>query len=189
VALIVDGIDGTFARALDVSNRWPRWSGDTLDLVVDFTTYVFVPAYAIVASGLIAEPLSWLAGAVIVMTSAIYFADGNMKLAGNYFRGFPALWNVAAFYLLVLRPSPWLAVAIVAVLAVLTFAPIRFVHPFRVRRWRPVTLTVLMVWAVLGLAAILQDLDPGFWVTAGLLAVAVYIVGLGLVPDHQKQAP
>src|SRR5438034_1480371 len=89
IALIVDGIDGTIARRLKVAEVLPRWSGDVLDLAVDFVTYVFVPAYAIAASGLLPEVLGLPAGVVIVMTSAIYFADRQMKTADNYFRGFP----------------------------------------------------------------------------------------------------
>ena len=105
VALIVDGVDGTIARRLEVAEVLPRWSGDVLDLVVDFVTYVFVPAYAIVASGLLPQPLALPAGIVIVVTGALYFADRNMKTADNYFCGFPALWNAAAFYLFLLKPT------------------------------------------------------------------------------------
>ena len=69
---------------------------------------------------------------LIVVTGALYFADRDMKTADNYFRGFPALWNAAAFYLFLLKPSPWLAAASIVVLAVLTFVPFKFLHPFRV---------------------------------------------------------
>src|SRR5579872_6745472 len=134
LALIVDGVDGTIARAAKVTERLPRWSGDVLDLVVDFVTYVFVPAYAIAAGGLLPPPLGTLAGIVIVMTGAIYFADRRMKTADNYFRGFPTLWNVVAFYLFLLKPAPWFSAALVALLAVATFLPFKFVHPFRVER-------------------------------------------------------
>ena len=104
VALLVDGIDGPLARALHVAERLPRWSGDALDLVVDFTTYVFVPAYAIVASGLMPLALGDAGRASsIVVTGALYFADGSMKTADNHFRGFPAVWNLIAFYLLLLQ--------------------------------------------------------------------------------------
>src|SRR5690242_7346960 len=102
VALIVDGVDGSIARHVKVADALPRWSGDVLDLVVDFVTYVFVPAYAISAGGFLAPPLALGAGALIVITGAIYFADREMKMAGNYFRGFPALWNAVAFYLFLL---------------------------------------------------------------------------------------
>ncbi len=77
VALIIDGIDGTFARAFRVAELLPRWSGDVLDLVVDFTTYVFVPAYAMAVSGLLPEPLALPAAMLIVVTGALYFADSR----------------------------------------------------------------------------------------------------------------
>src|SRR5579872_5990123 len=134
VALVVDGADGPMARRLDVARLQPRWSGDVLDLVVDFVTYVFVPAYAIADGGLLPPVLGALVGIVIVMTGAIYFADRRMKTADNYFRGFPTLWNVVAFYLFLLKPAPWFSAALVALLAVATFLPFKFVHPFRVER-------------------------------------------------------
>lgn len=184
LALVVDGIDGTFARALNVADRLPRWSGDTLDLVVDFTTYVFVPAYAIVASGLMPMSLGIPAGFAIVMSAAIYFADGNMKSADNHFVGFPGVWNLVAFYLLLIRPGAFATAAAIAVLTALTFAPVRFVHPFRVKRLRAVTVSLLILWAALALAAVLQDMAPGPWIVAGLIAVGLYFLGIGLMPER-----
>ena len=126
LALVVDGLDGPLAREFKVAEVLPRWSGETLDLVVDFTTYVFVPAYAIAASGQLPNALAIPAGILIVITGALYFArPRQMKTADNYFRGFPAVWNLAAFYLYLLEPPPWLAAAAVAALAGLTFAPIQ----------------------------------------------------------------
>ena len=106
VALIVDAIDGPMARKLDVVRLQPNWSGEVLDLVVDFVTYVFVPAYAITASGMLLPLAAPMLGIGIVVSSALYFADRRMKAADNHFRGFPALWNVAAFYLFLLHPPP-----------------------------------------------------------------------------------
>ena len=180
VALIVDGVDGTIARRFKTAELLPRWSGDVLDLVVDFTTYVFVPAYAIAAGPLLPDALALPAGMVIVVTGAIYFADREMKTADNYFRGFPALWNAAAFYLFLLRPAPWLAVAIVLVLAALTFAPFKFVHPMRVARLRAVTIGALLLWSLLALIAVLHDLAPGPWVAGGLVVLGLYFLALGL---------
>jgi phosphatidylcholine synthase len=180
VALFVDGIDGTLARRLKVAEVLPRWSGDVLDLVVDFVTYVFVPAYAISMSGLLPELLSVPAGIAVVVTGALYFADRNMKTEDNYFRGFPTLWNAVAFYLFLLKPQPWLAAAAVAGLVVLTFVPFKFVHPFRVVRLRGVNIVAVLAWAALACVALLTDLDPGPWVTGGLVVVAVYVVTVGL---------
>ena len=136
LALIVDGLDGPLARAFNVAEVLPRWSGDTLDLIVDFTTYVFVPAYAVAASGMLPEALALTAGVVICISGALYFANRNMKTADNYFRGFPAVWNLAAFYLYILTPPQWAAAAAIMVLAALSFAPIKFLHPLRVKRLR-----------------------------------------------------
>jgi phosphatidylcholine synthase len=180
IAMIVDGVDGTIARWLKVAEVLPRWSGDVLDLVVDFVTYVFVPAYAIAAGGLLPEPLALLAGMVIVVTGALYFADRQMKTADNYFRGFPALWNVAAFYLFLLKPGPAIVALIIAGLAALTFARFRFVHPVRVARLQTLNMAGLISWAALALIAVLKDLAPGPWVAGGLVVIALYFLGVGL---------
>jgi phosphatidylcholine synthase len=180
IALVVDGIDGTIARAVKVAELLPRWSGDVLDLVVDFATYVFVPAYAIAAGGLLPPGLGAPAGIVIVMTGAIYFADRRMKTVDNYFRGFPTLWNVVAFYLFVLKPAPWLAAGLVALLAVLTFVPFKFLHPFRVARLRMVSMAAVMLWAVLAADALWRALAPGPFVAGGLVVLAIYFLSVGL---------
>src|SRR6476660_2693789 len=157
VALIVDAIDGPIARKLDVVRLQPDWSGEVLDLVVDFVTYVFVPAYAITASGLLLPIAAPLLGIGIVVSSALYFADRRMKASDNHFRGFPALWNAAAFYLFLLHLPQWLASIAVAVLIVLTFVPIHVVHPFRVVRLRWLTLWLLGAWAVLAVMTLIYD--------------------------------
>src|SRR6266480_2481712 len=140
VALLIDAIDGPIARRLDVVRVQPNWSGEVLDLVVDFVTYVFVPAYAITASGLLLPLAGPILGAGIVVSGALYFADRRMKAADNHFRGFPGLWNIAAFYLFLLHPVPALGSLGVAVLIVLTFVPFHVLHPIRVKRLRGLTL-------------------------------------------------
>jgi phosphatidylcholine synthase len=181
IALIVDGLDGPLARAFKVAEVLPRWSGDTLDLVVDFVTYVFVPAYAIAGSGLLPPSLALAAGIIVVITGALYFADREMKTADNFFRGFPVLWNLAAFYLILLAPSEWLAAVMVATLAVLTFAPFKFLHPLRVARWRALNVALLAAWALLALVAVIYDLQPGPYVTWPLVIIAIYFFLIGLL--------
>jgi phosphatidylcholine synthase len=177
VALIIDAIDGPLARKLDVVRLQPNWSGETLDLVVDFVAYVFVPAYAITASGLLLPVAAPVLGIGIVISSALYFADRRMKVSDNHFRGFPALWNAVAFYLFVLRLPPALSTLAVAALIVLTFAPFHVLHPLRVVRLRWLTLWLLASWAVLAIYTVACDFDVGAPVIAGLCAIAVYIVG------------
>jgi phosphatidylcholine synthase len=181
LALVVDGADGPLARAFDVQKLLPRWSGDTLDLIVDFTTYVFVPAYAISASGLLPQWSAIPAGIVVVISGALYFADREMKTKDNYFRGFPAVWNLAAFYLYLLEPPEWAAAVAVVVLAALSFAPIKFLHPLRVQHWRAFNIMLLALWAVLAFVAIIQDLSPGIYIALPLSLIAVYFFVVGLL--------
>src|SRR3954470_10923696 len=132
VALIIDALDGPIARRLDVLRLQPDWSGEGLDLGVDFVTYVFVPAYAITASGLLLPLAAPLLGLGITVSGALYFADRRMKAADNHFRGFPALWNLAAFYLFLLHAPPAISTLGIAALIVLTFVPFHVLHPVRV---------------------------------------------------------
>src|SRR4051795_1365854 len=159
VALVVDALDGPLARRLDVVRVQPDWSGEVLDLVVDFVTYVFVPAYAITASGILLPLAAPLLGAGVVISGALYFADRRMKAADNHFRGFPALWNAAAFYLFLLHLPPALSSLAVAILIVLTFVPFNVLHPIRVVRLRAVTLSLLAAWAVLAIVTVAYDFD------------------------------
>jgi phosphatidylcholine synthase len=181
IALIIDGVDGTFARRLRVAELLPRWSGDVLDLVVDILTYVFVPAYALVNSGLLPPSLATALGAVIVVTGSLYFADRNMKTSDYYFRGFPALWNVAAFYLFLLKPAPWLSALAVIALAVLTFVPFHVIHPMRIAHLKLLTLVAMAIWALLALWAVADNLMPGFWVVTALCVLVIYFIGIGFL--------
>lgn len=181
LALVVDGVDGALAREFKVADVLPRWSGETLDLIVDFTTYVFVPAYAIAASGQLPNALAIPAGVLVVVTGALYFADRQMKTTDNYFRDFPAVWNLAAFYLYLLEPPPWLAAVMIVALAALSFAPVKFLHPLRVRHLRALNIALLAVWGMLAALTVIYDLDPGPYVTWSLVAIAVYFFSAGLL--------
>ncbi len=184
-ALFIDGIDGTLARKFHVAEILPRWSGGALDLVVDFTTYVFVPAFALAISGLLPPPAAIPLSVAIVVTSALYFADEQMKTADNYFRGFPVLWNAAVFLLFVLKLPPWIAAAVVAALIVLTFMPLRVLHPFRVPHLRALNLAALVLWSALGIYALATALDPGPIAAWSLVAVCGYFLTIGFfTADH-----
>jgi phosphatidylcholine synthase len=177
VALIIDAIDGPLARKLDVIRLQPNWSGDVLDLVVDFVTYVFVPAYAITASHLLLPVAAPILGIGIVVSGALYFADRRMKATDNHFRGFPALWNAAAFYLFLLALPPLLASLAVAALIALTFAPFHVLHPVRVARLRWLTLWLMAAWAALSIYTVACDFNVGAPIIVCLCAIAAYIVG------------
>ncbi len=184
IALCIDGIDGTFARRLQVAKLLPRWSGDVLDLVVDILNYVFVPAYALAASGLLPRPAAIPLGVLIVVTGALYFADRLMKTSDYYFRGFPALWNIAAFYLFILQPQAWAGAAAIIALAALTFVPFHVAHPVRIAHLRGVTIAALAAWAVLAVVAIADNLAPPLWIEAALCLLAIYFVAIGFFRRH-----
>lgn len=176
LALLIDGLDGPLARRMKVGEVLPDWSGETLDLVVDFLTYVFVPAYAITASGLLIPLATPLLGGAIVISGALYFSDRRMKGDDNHFRGFPALWNAAAFYLFLLKPPAAIGSIALAILVVLTFVPFHVMHPLRTVRFRKLNIALLVVWALLALFAVAAHFQVSPWMSAALCVIGAYIL-------------
>lgn len=180
VALLVDAIDGPIARRLDVKYVLPAWSGELLDHVIDYTTYVILPAFALYQAGLMGEGLSFLSAALIVITSAIYYADTGMKAKENFFKGFPVVWNMLVFTLFAVRPGEYAAFAAVLVSAALSFMPVYFVHPVRVKRLRPLTLCVTVLWGIAAAATILcYHMEAPPWLRLAMLAGGLYLYGIG----------
>jgi phosphatidylcholine synthase len=182
-ALAVDGIDGTLARLARVKEFAPRIDGEAFDLIVDYLNYVFVPAVFIWRAGLVPEALAVPLVAAILLSSVYVFVRRDMKTKDNYFRGFPALWNVVALYLFAAQPGPIAGAIAILLLSLLSFAPIRFVHPFRVREHQPWLQLLAMAWA----AATLALLWPGWsaeaarlWLAASL-GLAAILLALGLL--------
>jgi phosphatidylcholine synthase len=176
LALLIDGADGPLARRLDVVRLQPDWSGEVLDLVVDFVTYVFVPAYAITASGMLLPVAAPLLGIGVAVSGALYFADRRMKREDNHFRGFPALWNIAAFYLFLLHWPPALSSLMVAILVGATFLPFHVLHPVRVVRLRWLTLSLMALWGVLAVYILVRDFHVELPVIIAMCLIAAYVV-------------
>ena len=179
LAMFIDAIDGTLARAARVTETAATIDGAALDLIVDFLTYVVAPIVAVWRDpDLMPIGVAFWIGLIVIIASALYFADTRMKTKDNWFRGFPALWNVFVLYLFVFR-LPWLVnAAAMLVAAALMFAPVVFVHPLRVVRMRPWTMLATLAWIVFALAAIFAHLAPDLWVKLGLIATALYFFGL-----------
>ncbi|MGQ7791793.1 CDP-alcohol phosphatidyltransferase family protein [Faunimonas sp. B44] len=178
IALIVDGVDGPIARRFRVRERLPKWDGAALDFVIDYTTYVFVPAL-VVALGLnLSTLLGAVLGVIVAVTGALYFADTRMKQPDNSFRGFPAVWNMAAFVLFALQPPAAIVVLVILALAALTFLPVNFVHPVRVVRWRPLTLAVLAGWLVASAWFLLTDPPLEAGMKALLALTSLYLLSV-----------
>ena len=181
VAFIVDGIDGPLARRYHVKENARTIDGELLDLIIDYLTYVFIPAFALFQSGLLPGWTGWIAIIVITFSSVLYFADTRMKTTDNSFQGFPACWNMAAVVIFATQPEFWVILVIVAFLAVAMFTPLKFIHPVRTARWRAVSLPVALVWTALAGWAAWMNFDPPQVVTWALMLTSLYLVSVGIV--------
>ena len=181
VALIVDAIDGPLARRIKVQTILPRWSGERLDLIIDYLTYVAVPAFALCRSELLPEASRVAVGIAIMLSSLVPFADRKAKTAEGYFSGFPAVWNIICLYLFALEPPPLVSLAVVGIFIALTFAPVLWVHPFRVRRLRPLTVLVTATWGGAAILAIAEPFPSPLWIQLLLIATAAYLIGIGAI--------
>ena len=190
VAFIVDGIDGPLARRFHVKKFAPQFDGELLDLIIDYLTYVFIPAFALFRSDLLPGWTGWIVIIVITFASAMYFADTRMKTRDNSFSGFPGCWNMVVLVLFVTQPNFWVILGLVVVIAGAMFVPLKFVHPVRTRRWRALTLPVALVWTVFAGIAAWEDFQAGPVVTAAILASSLYLLFAGIaqqvIPDSAK---
>ncbi len=180
VALVVDGIDGPLARKFDVKANWPTYDGVLMDLIVDYLTYVFIPAYALFKSGLLTGWTGWLAIIAIVYGSVVYFSDTRMKAKDNSFSGFPACWNMVVLVLFALKPSEWASLFIVIALTWTMFTNLKFIHPVRTERWRTVSLTMALLWVLFAGWAAWVEFSPASWAHWGLLLTSAYLALAGI---------
>ncbi len=188
-ALVVDAVDGPLARRLSVTAMLPRFSGERLDLIVDYLTYVAVPAYALTEATLLPEVARLPAAAAILLSSLFQFADLNSKTEDGYFVGFPAIWNIVLLYLFALGLAPVAALAVVAACVVLTFVPILAVHPFRVERLRWLTCLAAALWAVAAAAAVANPFPSPIWIKALLILTAIYLASVGIARSLVRAGP
>jgi phosphatidylcholine synthase len=180
LALIVDGIDGPLARRYEVDKNWPTYDGVLLDLIIDYLTYVFIPAYALFKSGLLPGWTGWIAIIFIVYGSVIYFADTRMKTKDKSFAGFPACWNMVVLVLFAVAPSKVLILAIVIALSAAMFSNLKFIHPTRTKRWRNVSLPVSLAWVVFAAWAAIVNFDEASWAHWGLILTSLYLTFAGI---------
>ena len=178
LAFVVDGLDGPLARRYRVMEVLPRISGETLDLVVDYLTYVVVPAVMLAGLGLLPEGWGAATAGVVLAVSLYTFANRDMKTDDNYFEGFPAVWNVLVLYMWVLETDPWANLALIAACAVLTFTRLKFTHPMRVVKLRLITLVFTGLWAALSLMMVLTYPTPPLWALVAWIALIAYFMGL-----------
>ncbi len=180
VAFVVDGLDGPLARRYHVKLHAPKIDGVLLDLIIDYLTYVFIPAFALFGSGLLPGWTGWIAIIVITYGSVLYFADTRMKTKDNSFAGFPACWNMVALVIFALKPDFWVTLSIVIVLAIAMFTPLKFIHPVRTERWRQLSLPVALIWTCFAARAAWTNFDAGYLSHAGLMITSLYLIFAGI---------
>jgi phosphatidylcholine synthase len=181
VALFVDGIDGPLARRYHVKSHWPTYDGVLLDLIIDYLTYVFIPAFALFESGLLPGWTGWCAIIVITYASALYFVDTRMKTKDNSFAGFPACWNMVVLVLFALKPNFYVMLAFIVLLAATMFTNIKFIHPVRTERWRLLSLPTAIAWVGFAGWAAWVDFDPQSWAHWGLVITSLYLTCAGVM--------
>lgn len=189
IALVTDAADGPLARKFKVKEHAPGFDGSILDIVIDYLTWTFIPAYYIATSGYLGPPGAAIPLFVLILVSSMFcYANVSMKTDEWYFTGFPAAWNVVAVYFFVLQPPVWLNIAVTLYLAAITIVPITFLHPFRVVRLRIPNVVATTIW--LGSTVTLVALAPlrpaavevvwwisGVWIIgSGLLGGIIYAV-------------
>ena len=180
VAFAVDGIDGPLARKYDVKQYAPQFDGVLLDLIIDYLTYVFIPAFALFKSGLLPGWTGWFAIIVITFASAMYFADNRMKTKDNSFSGFPGCWNMLIIVIFAIEPNFWISLALVAALALAMSLPLKFIHPVRTERWRTLSLPTALAWTFFAGWAAWVDFHPQSWAHWGLVVTSVYLLFAGI---------
>jgi phosphatidylcholine synthase len=178
LAMVIDGIDGTLARKAKVERWLPRFSGERLDLVVDYLTYVLVPALALVQAQFLPGTWGVMLASLILLSSLFHFCDMESKAPDHSFVGFPAIWNVVAFYVFAFALPDAATAALVLACVALTFVPLKWVHPLRTARLRPVTVAAAGLWAVASVTVLATGFPAGPWAGSVLLLVAAYGVGL-----------
>ncbi|WP_295531979.1 CDP-alcohol phosphatidyltransferase family protein [uncultured Thioclava sp.] len=181
VAFFVDGIDGPLARRYDVKSNSPLYDGELMDLIVDYLTYVFIPAFALFKSGLLPGWPGWLAIIAITYGSVVYFSDTRMKTKDKSFSGFPGAWNMLVLVMFALSPHPTTILIIVVALTVAMFLPLKFIHPVRTKRWRVVSLPVALAWTFFAGWAAWVNFDPASWAHWGLVITSFYLLLVGIV--------
>ena len=147
LALLIDGIDGTIARKIGVTDKTPNIDGSTLDNVIDYLNYVIIPSLMVYWFQIV--PAGWeiIIPSGMFLVSLYTFANLNMKTTDYYFSGFPAVWNIAVLYFYILGTNEWINLIIIIFFYILTFIPIKFIHPLRVKKLRNLTIFATILWS------------------------------------------
>lgn len=180
VSFLIDGVDGPLARFFSVKKKIPSFSGERLDWIIDYLSFVFIPVVALVEAGFLPGISGLVLASLILLSSLYHFCDMGNKSDDGCFVGFPAIWNIVAFYCFALALPPLVVGVMVVVLVIATFVPLKWVHPVRSRWARPITALVTALWAVVAVFVTINGFPAPAWAQVVLVACALYGIGLSL---------
>jgi phosphatidylcholine synthase len=129
--IVIDAVDGMFARAINIKQAVPQVDGALLDNIVDFFTYTMVPSFFLLIVPIVPIHLRFLCVIAITLSSAYQFTQVDAKTQDHFFKGFPSYWNIAVFYLFFWQMSEWINLLIILILSILSFVPIKYIYPSR----------------------------------------------------------
>jgi phosphatidylcholine synthase len=181
VAMVVDGSDGLLARRLRVKEVVPEIDGALLDNIVDYLTYAFAPMVLLWAAGYLPSG-AWggIVAAVPLVASCYQFSRSDAKTDDHFFLGFPSYWNVVAFYVVVLDLGVAVTTALLLVLSLLSFVPVKYLYPSRTPTLWTLNMVLATVWLA-SYAVITATLpDPAVLAVTVSLAYLAYYLGLSL---------
>ena len=181
VQVVVDATDGMLARAARVSERLPWFNGSKLDDIIDYLTYVFVPALFVWRAILVPDEWTTIVTGAMLLSSAYGFNREDAKTPDHFFTGFPSYWNIVVFYLLILKWSQVTNAVILLGLAAMVFVPIRYVYPSRMPVLRWPTIALGSIWGVLLFTMMWQYPAIVKPVLYASLVFPVYYFGLSFV--------
>jgi len=188
LAVLVDCTDGVLARGARVSERLPWFSGAKLDDIVDYLTYVFVPALIVWRAILVPDSLTVIVVTAMLLSSAYGFNRADAKTEDHFFTGFPSYWNIVALYLYAAQMRPWVNAAVLLVLSALVFVRIGYVYPSRTPVLRGLTLALCAIWGALVLLMILMLPDVPGVLLVGSLFFPIYYVVLSLALNARRRS-
>lgn len=185
LALFIDGIDGTFARLLKVQEVLPGMDGKMIDYVVDFITYALIPAYFFYMADLVPGIGGLLMAFLMLLTAAIYYGKDGMVSEDMHFIGFPVLWNLIIFVLVIVLPLPPLGnMMIIIFFSALHFIPIKFAYPSRAIRYKNLTLAISFFTLLASFWAMWIFPVRKGWLSGMILAGMAYFLVLALYETY-----
>ena len=192
--VVVDATDGPLARRWEVKRHLPAIDGRTIDDILDYLTFTFLPLLLVWRMGWLPAPAAlWVVPALLA--SLLGFANAGAKdEAGGFFLGFPSYWNVVAFYMGLWsgeapgQAAAWGNAALVLALAALTIVPVRFVYPnLAPAPWRGPVLAGACLWLGVMLVMLMDyPRAPGWLVALSLVYPLGYTVLSGVLARRAR---